>query len=147
MKVIARNKKAAFNYFLEEKFEAGLSLKGTEIKSLRAGKVSLQESYVRIRHQQAYIVNMHIAPYKEGNIFNHSETRTRKLLLHKKEIIKLHTAMQLDRKTVVPTQLYIKEGLAKLEIALATGKKLYDKRATLKEKDQKRRLEKIHKNY
>ncbi len=147
MKVIARNKKASFNYFLEEKFEAGIVLKGTEIKSIRAGKVSIQDAYVRIKNEQAYIVNMHIAKYKEGNQFNHDETRARKLLLHKKEIIKLHNALQLERKTIVATQVYIKEGLAKLEIAIGTGKKLYDKRQSLKTKDQNRQLEKIHKHY
>jgi len=144
MKVIARNKKATFNYFIEEKFEAGIALKGTEIKSIRAGKVSIRDAYVRVRNGQAFIVNMHIAKYTEGNQFNHEETRTRKLLLHKKEIIKLHNAMQLERKTIVATQVYLKEGLAKLEIATATGKKLYDKRHSLKEKDQNRRLQKIN---
>ncbi len=144
MKVIARNKKATFNYFIEEKFEAGIALKGTEIKSIRAGKVSIGDAYVRVRNGQAFIVNMHIAKYTEGNQFNHEETRTRKLLLHKKEIIKLHNAMQLERKTIVATQVYLKEGLAKLEIATATGKKLYDKRHSLKEKDQNRRLQKIN---
>jgi SsrA-binding protein len=145
MKVIARNKKATFNYFIEEKFEAGIALKGTEIKSIRASKVSIQDSYIRIRNHEAFIINMHIAKYKEGNIFNHEETRERKLLLHKKEINKLAQVSTLERKTIVPTQVYIKDGLAKVEIAIATGKKLYDKRQSLKEKDQNRHLAKMAK--
>jgi SsrA-binding protein len=144
MKLIAQNKKASFNYFLEEKFEAGIALTGTEIKSIRAGKVSIQDSYIRVKNNEAFVINMHIAKYKEGNIFNHDETRTRKLLLHKREIVKLHQVTTLDQKTIVPTKLYLKDGLAKLEIALAKGKKLYDKRHSLKEKDQARRLAKIH---
>lgn len=142
MKIIARNKKATFNYFIETKFEAGIALKGTEIKSIRAHKVSIQDSYVRIKNNEAFIINMHIAKYKEGNIFNHEETRTRKLLLHKKEIVKLANALNVDRKTIIPVSVYLKEGLAKVEIAIATGKKLYDKRHSLKEKDQTKRMQK-----
>lgn len=142
MKIIARNKKASFNYFLETKFEAGIALKGTEIKSIRANKVSIQDSYVRIKAGEAFIINMHIAKYKEGNIFNHEETRTRKLLLHKKEIVKLSNALNIERKTIIPVSVYLKEGLAKVEIAIATGKKLYDKRHSLKEKDQTKRMQK-----
>lgn len=142
MKIIARNKKATYNYFIETKFEAGIVLKGTEIKSIRANKVSIQDSYVRIKNEEAFIINMHIAKYKEGNIFNHEETRTRKLLLHKKEIIKLSNALNIERKTIIPVSVYLKEGLAKIEIAIATGKKLYDKRQSLKEKDQTKRMQK-----
>jgi SsrA-binding protein len=142
MKIIARNKKATYNYFVETKFEAGIVLKGTEIKSIRANKVSIQDSYVRIKNEEAFIINMHIAKYKEGNIFNHEETRTRKLLLHKKEIIKLSNALNIERKTIIPVSVYLKEGLAKIEIAIATGKKLYDKRQSLKEKDQTKRMQK-----
>jgi len=142
MKIIARNKKATYNYFIETKFEAGIVLKGTEIKSIRANKVSIQDSYVRIKNDEAFIINMHIAKYKEGNIFNHEETRTRKLLLHKKEIIKLSNALNIERKTIIPVSVYLKEGLAKIEIAIATGKKLYDKRQSLKEKDQTKRMQK-----
>ncbi|TVP96925.1 MAG: SsrA-binding protein SmpB [Acholeplasmatales bacterium] len=142
MKVIARNKKASHLYFLHETFEAGIVLHGTEIKSIRAGKVSIQESYVRIKRDEAFIINMHIAPYTHGTLFNHEETRTRKLLLHKQEIRKIEKKITQDSFTVVPLKVYIKEGLCKIEIALAKGKKLYDKRQSLKEKDNKRRLEK-----
>lgn len=147
MKIIARNKKATFNYFLETKFEAGIALKGTEIKSIRGNKVSIQDSYVRIKGGEAFIINMHIAKYKEGNIFNHEETRPRKLLLHKKEIIKLSDALNVERKTIIPVSVYLKEGLAKVEIAIATGKKLYDKRHSLKEKDQNKRMQKNMKQH
>jgi len=142
MKTIANNKKASHLYFLDDKFEAGIVLKGTEIKSIRAGRVNIQDSFVRIKNGEAFIINMHIATYKEGNIFNHGETRERKLLMHKKEIMKLHGAIQKENKTVVPTKVYLKNGLCKVEVALAKGKKLHDKRQSLKEKDMKRRTEK-----
>lgn len=142
MKIIARNKKASHLFFLHETFEAGIVLHGTEIKSIRAGKVSIQESYVRIKRDEAYIINMHIAPYAHGTHFNHEETRNRKLLLHKQEIRKLDKKISQDAFTIVPLKVYIKDGLCKIEIALAKGKKLHDKRHALKEKDNKRRLEK-----
>ncbi len=142
MKALATNKKASHQYALDARFEAGIVLKGTEIKSIRASRVSLQDSYVRIRNNEAFIVNMHIAKYKEGNIFNHDERRTRKLLLHKKEIIKLNNQMLRDSAVLIPTKLYLKDGLCKVEIALAKGKKMHDKRQSLKEKDMKRRMEK-----
>jgi SsrA-binding protein len=142
MKIIANNKQASHLYFLEDTFEAGIVLKGTEIKSVRAGKVAIADSYVRIKNLEAYVINMHIAKYDRGNLFNHDETRERKLLLHKKEIIKLANKVQKENYTLIPTKVYLKEGLCKIEFALAKGKKLFDKRQTLKEKDMKRRLEK-----
>ncbi len=142
MHTIARNKKARHLYELEDTFEAGIVLKGTEIKSVRAGKVSIQDSYVRIKANEAYIINMHIAKYRQGNVFNHDETRERKLLLHKQEIIRLKSKTERESYTIVPLQVHIKEGFCKVEIALAKGKKKYDKRRALKEKDIKRRMEK-----
>ncbi len=143
MKVIARNKKASHLYHLEDRHEAGIVLQGTEIKSIRAGKVSIKEAYVRItKDNEAFIVNMHIAKYAQGARFNHDETRERKLLLHKREIARLGGHIGQGGYTIVPLQVYIKDGLCKLEIALAKGKKLYDKRRALKEKDMKRQMEK-----
>ena len=143
MKIINNNKKASHEYHIDDRFEAGIVLHGTEIKSIRAGKVSIQDAHVRIRRSQAYIINMHIAKYKQGGThFNHDETRERKLLLHKKEILKLDAKVQQDGFTLIPTKVYLKEGLCKVEIALAKGKKLFDKRQSLKEKDMKRRMDK-----
>lgn len=146
MKLIAQNKKARHDYSILDSFEAGIVLVGTEIKSIRAGKTSIQDSYVSIRDEQAYIVNMHVSKFKEGNIFNHEETRTRKLLLNKKEIIKIHNKIMRDGLTCVPLKVYLERGLCKIEIALAKGKKHYDKRASLKEKDQRDRMRKSLKN-
>ncbi len=142
MKVIARNKKASHLYFLEDRFEAGVVLRGTEIKSIRAGKVSIKDSFVRIRNNEAFIINMHVAKYAQGSQFNHDETRERKLLLHKREIERLAGKVQKENYPLVPTQIYIQRGRCKIEIALAKGKKLHDKRQSLKDKDMKRRLEK-----
>lgn len=142
MKTVARNKKATHLYFIEDTFEAGIVLKGTEIKSIRATKVSIQDAYIRIKNHEAFIINMHIAKFKQGAIFNHEETRERKLLLHKREIIRLQTKTKKEGATLIPLSIYFKEGLCKVEIALAKGKKQYDKRQTLKAKDQKRRMEK-----
>jgi len=142
MHTIARNKKARHLFELEDTFEAGIALKGTEIKSIRAGKVSIQDSYVRIKAGEAFIINMHIAKYRQGNVFNHDETRERKLLLHKQEIIRLKSKTERESYTIVPLQVYIKEGFCKVEIALAKGKKKHDKRRALKEKDIKRRMDK-----
>ncbi len=141
MKVVARNKKASYNYFLLDKFEAGIVLVGTEIKSIRAGKVSIADAYCLVKNNEMFVVNMHIAKYAQGNIFNHNETRTRKLLLHKKEIRKIGKKVATESLTIVPTQIYIDKGLAKLEIAIAKGKKNYDKRQTLKEKAERRTAE------
>ena len=142
MKIIARNKKASHNYHLQDTFEAGIVLVGTEIKSVRANKVNIADSYCIIRNEEIFIVNMHIAKYKQGNIFNHDETRQRKLLMHKKQIIRLHNKIQTENLTIVPTLVYLEKGLCKVEIAIAKGKKQHDKRQALKEKDAKRQIEK-----
>ena len=132
------NKKAYFNYFIESSIEAGIVLKGTEIKSVRKGSVNLTDSYVRIKNNEAYIINMFIDKYDEGNIFNHDPTRERKLLLHKKEIKWLLELTSRDGYTLVPVKLYIKNDKAKISIGIAKGKKLYDKRETIKKRDLER---------
>ncbi len=142
MKIVATNKKANHNYFLLDKYEAGIVLKGTEIKSVRANKVSIGDSYARIKDNEIFLVNMHISKYDHGNLFNHDETRSRKLLLNKKEITRITRKMNQDGLTLVPTKVYLERGLCKVEIALAKGKKNYDKRHSLKEKDSLRRVEK-----
>ena len=136
IKIIAHNRKARFQYFLLEHFEAGIELKGSEIKSIRAGQISLAEAYVRIDDSQAWLVNAHIAPYEPANRYNHEPTRERRLLLHKKEIRKLWDSVRQKGVTIVPVKLYLKGGLAKIDIALAKGKKLYDKRAIIAKRDQ-----------
>ena len=145
-KTIAYNRKARHDYELYDRYEAGLELKGTEIKSIRRGKVQLKDSYISFYNNEAYIKGMHISPYEFGNIFNHDETRDRKLLLHKKEIRKLYQDTRIKGYTVVPVRLYLSKGLAKLEIALAKGKNLHDKRESQKAKDAKREIEKALKN-
>ncbi|MDD6302396.1 MAG: SsrA-binding protein SmpB [Bacillales bacterium] len=142
VKVITNNKKAFFEYFLSDFLEVGIELKGTEIKSLKENGCSLNDSYVLIKNGEAYILGMNIAVYRNGNIFNHEPLRTRKLLLHKKEILKFQQKIQEKGFTVVCTKVYLKEGKAKLEVALAKGKKLFDKRETIKERDQKREASK-----
>lgn len=145
-KTIADNRKARHDYELYDRYEAGLELKGTEIKSIRRGKVQLKDSYISFYNNEAYIKGMHISPYEFGNIFNHDETRDRKLLLHKKEIRKLYQDTRIKGYTVVPVRLYLSKELAKLEIALAKGKNLHDKRESQKAKDAKREIEKALKN-
>ncbi len=147
MNVIARNKQASHLYFLEDRFEAGIVLRGTEIKSIREGKVSIKDAHVRVKNDEAFIINMHVAKYKQANQFNHDETRTRKLLMHKREIVKLGSKIQRENYTLVPTMIYIDKGICKIEIALAKGKKLHDKRQSIKEKDVKRRMEKNMKQH
>ena len=142
IKLVAQNKKASHEYFFEEIYEAGLELAGTEVKSLRMGKCSLKESFIRISNVEAYILNMHISPYEMGNIFNRDPVRTRKLLLHKNEINKLIGGVKVDGYTIVPIKVYFKGNYAKVEIALAKGKKLYDKRQSIAKKDQRREAEK-----
>ena len=132
------NKKAYFNYFIDNEIEAGIVLKGTEIKSVRKGSVNLTDSYVRIKKNEAYIINMFIDKYDEGNIFNHEPTRERKLLLHKKEIKRLLELTSRDGYTLGPVKLYIKNDKAKISIGIAKGKKLYDKRETIKKRDLER---------
>lgn len=142
MEVISENRQARHDYFLEDFFECGLVLKGTEIKSIREHKVNLKDSYVLIRNGEAFLLNAHISIYKEGNIFNHEETRTRKLLLHKKEILKLKSKIEEKGYTLVPTKMYLLNGKAKVEVALAKGKHTFDKRQTEKERDLKREIAK-----
>lgn len=142
IKVIVTNKKASFNYFLSDFLEAGLVLTGTEIKSIKDHKVSISDSYVVFKNGEAFIINMNISEYEKGNIFNHDPLRTRKLLLNKREILKYEQKTIKDGYTVVPTKLYSTKGKAKLEIALGKGKKNYDKREAIKERDDKRDMAK-----
>lgn len=133
-----KNKKAYFDYTILEDLEAGIALTGTEIKSIRKGSIDLKDTFVNIKNNEAFILNMYIAKYEEGNIFNHEEHRTRKLLLHKKEIKKLKEKIKIEGLTIIPLKLYFKKNKVKILIGICKGKKLYDKRATLKEKDLKR---------
>ncbi|KAF5062588.1 SsrA-binding protein [anaerobic digester metagenome] len=141
-KLIAQNKKAYHDYFIEEVFQAGISLVGTEVKSLRAGKCSLKESFIRIENEEALIYNMHISPYEQGNIFNKDPLRVRRLLLHKNQIRKISQESKVAGYTIVPLKVYLDRSLVKIDIALAKGKKLYDKRDTISKNDQKRQAEK-----
>ena len=142
MKLVANNKKAYHDFFIEEKYEAGLVLHGTEVKSLRMGKCSIKEAFIRIENGEVYIYGMHISPYEKGNIFNKDPLRVRKLLLHRQESRKLIGNSSEKGYTIVPLQVYFKDGRAKIEIGLAKGKKLYDKRQDIAKKDQKREAEK-----
>ena len=145
-KNVITNKKASFNYFLEDKYEAGIVLAGTEIKSIRNNNVNIQDSYILIKNNELFILNMHIAEYKFGNIFNHDPFRTRKLLMHKKQILKLQQKLKQDGYTLVPTRLYFNDNnILKVEIALAKGKKNYDKRESIKQKDIKREIQRKYK--
>ena len=141
MKLIANNKKAYHDYFIEEKYEAGLVLHGTEVKSLRQGKCSIKESFIRIENGEMFIYGMHVSPYEKGNIFNKDPLRPKKLLLHKREIMKLLGKIKEKGYTLVPLQVYFTAGRAKIEIGLAKGKKLYDKRDDIAKKDQRRESE------
>lgn len=132
------NRKAKFNYFVIDDIEVGLELKGTEIKSIRKGKASIEDAYARIKNGEVFIINMFIAKYEEGNIFNHDERRERKLLLHKSEINKLNKKLELDNYTLVPLKLYFRNSKAKILLGLCKGKKLYDKRETIKKRDIER---------
>lgn len=145
-KVIAHNRKASHEYFLIDRYEAGLVLQGTEIKSIRKGSVQLKDAYISFVNQEAFIKEMHIPPYDYGNRFNHDETRIRKLLLHRDEIKKLQEKVKVKGFTVVPVSLYLENGRAKLEIALAKGKNLHDKRESEKERDACREIQKALKN-
>lgn len=140
VKIIATNKKANFNYFLSDFLEAGIELKGTEIKSLRVSGANITDSYVIIRNGEAEIINLHIKQYEHGNIFNHDPLRTRRLLLHKKEIRVLEMKVRSGGLTIVPTKIYFSHGIAKVEIALGKGKKNYDKRETIKKRDIDREI-------
>ena len=140
-KLIANNKKAYHEYFLEEKYEAGIALHGTEVKSLRMGKCSIKEAFVRIENDEVIIYQMHISPYEKGNIFNRDPLRPKKLLMHKAELNKLKAKIAEKGYTLVPVEVYFKGSLVKVEIALAKGKKLYDKRADIAKKDMRREAE------
>jgi len=142
IKIVATNRKASFEYFLLEKFEAGLALQGSEIKSIRAGQISIQEAYVDIQDgKQAWLLEAHIAPYEQANRFNHEPRRKRRLLLHKKQIRELWNNVRIKGMTLIPTRVYLKNGRAKIEIALAKGKKAYDKRAAIAKRDEARNAE------
>ena len=136
------NRQATFNYFVEDTYEAGIVLKGTEIKSIRRGKCNIKDSYAIIKNNEVYLLNTHISPYEKGNIFNHDETRTRKLLLNKKEILKLNNKLTLEGYTLIPLKIYFVKGRAKVLIGVCKGKKTYDKREAIKEKDIQRELSK-----
>ena len=141
------NRKVNFDYEILDTFEAGIVLTGTEIKSIRLGKCNLKDSYAIIKNNEIFILNMHISQYEQGNRFNHDETRTRKLLMHKKEILKLRDKLEIEGFTLVPIKLYFKSSKAKLLIGLAKGKKNYDKRESIKKKDIERQIAKDLKNY
>lgn len=142
------NREAKYNYFILEEFECGIVLTGTEIKSIRDGRVNLKDSYALIRNHEVYLVNMHISTYKEGNLFNHDERRSRKLLLHKKEIMKLETKVNLDGLTLVPLKLYFNKNKVKILLGLCKGKKTFDKRETIKKRESERIASKLLKyNY
>ena len=142
IKLVANNKKAYHDYFIDEKYEAGIELFGTEVKSIRMGKCSVKEAFVKIDRGEVYVCGMHISPYEKGNIFNKDPLRVRRLLLHKYEIMKLNGKIAEKGYTLVPLQVYFKGSLVKVEVGLARGKKLYDKRSDIAKKDQRRELEK-----
>ena len=144
-KIVATNRKARHEYFLLDTYEAGIVLKGSEIKSIRAGQISLAQAYVSTDGQEVWLMNAHIAPYDEANRFNHEPLRPRKLLLHRKEIQKLHDKVRQKGATIVPLKVYLKNGMAKIEIALARGKKHYDKRAEIAKRDAQRELDRRYK--
>lgn len=144
VKVVARNRKANFEYFLLERYEAGIALQGSEIKSVRAGQISLAESYVEVNEREARLINAHIAPYDPASRFNHDPIRPRCLLLHRREILALWNAVRQKGVTIVPVQVYLKDGRAKVEIAIAKGKKLYDKREQIARRDMERDQERQH---
>jgi SsrA-binding protein len=141
VKSLATNRKAGFEYFLFERFEAGLSLQGSEIKSIRAGQVSIMEAYIQVDGLNAWLLEAHIAPYAEANRFNHDPKRPRRLLLHKREIREIWDAVRQKGVTVVPTRIYLKDGRAKVEIAIAKGKKLHDKREAIAQRDAAREMD------
>jgi SsrA-binding protein len=144
IKVVATNRKARFEYFLLEHYEAGIALQGSEIKSVRAGQISLAEAYVQVDGRNAWLIDAHIAVYNPASRFNHDPKRPRQLLLHRKQIVELYDEVRSKGVTIVPVQVYLKDGRAKLEIAVAKGKKLYDKRAAIAERDMDRELRREH---
>ncbi|HPU00362.1 MAG: SsrA-binding protein SmpB [Firmicutes bacterium] len=140
-KLISRNRKAYHDYHIDETYEAGIVLTGTEVKSLRAGRVNLRDSYARVEGGELFLYNMHISPYDQGNRFNHDPLRTRKLLMHKAEIARLAGKVKEKGYTLIPVKIYLKKGLVKVELALARGKRLYDKRQAIAEREQRREME------
>lgn len=147
IKNIAENRKARHDYYLEDTYEAGIVLSGSEIKSIREGKVNLKDSYVQIRNEEAYIINMHISPYEKKDVFEYEATRRRKLLLHKREIRKIKVKLDEKGYALIPTKIYLKDSYAKLEIALAKGKKNYDKREVSKNKTMEMNIKRSIKEY
>ena len=147
VKVVASNRKASHEYFLLDHFEAGISLQGSEIKSIRAGQMSLNEAYVRVEEGQAWLIDAHIAPYTQASRLNHAPRRPRRLLLHAAEIRRLEDQVRQKGVTVVPTRVYLKDGRAKVEIAIAKGKKLYDKRETIAKRDAEREMARQQKHW
>ena len=148
IKQIAQNKKARHDYFIEQVLECGIALQGTEVKSVREGKVNLKDSYVQEKNGELFVIGMHISPYDQGNIFNHDPFRDRKLLAHKTEIRKLGSAQQADGMSLIPLSLYLKDGKVKIELAVAKGKKLFDKRHSIAERDAEREMDRRFKeNY
>ena len=145
-KQIAANRKAFHEYFVDERYEAGISLCGTEVKSIRAGAVNLKDSYCDIKNGELFVIGMHVSPYEKGNIFNRDPLRMRKLLMHRREILKLHAQVSQKGYTLVPLSLYFKDSRVKVEIGLCRGKKLYDKRDAAAEKQTAREVERFHKN-
>ena len=141
IKQVAQNKKAYHEYFIEEKYEAGIELAGTEVKSIRQGKINLKDSFCAVKDGELFVHGMHISPYEQGNIFNKDPVRSRRLLMHKKEILKLHARVKQDGLTLVPLSVYFKDSRVKVEIGLAKGKKLYDKRDSAAEKDARREMD------
>ena len=146
VKVIAENKKAYHDYFIEDTYEAGIALSGTEVKSIRLGKVNLKDSHIHISRGEMFVIGMHISPYEKGNIFNKDPLRTRKLLMHRAEIDKLYGKFKMDGLTLIPTKIYLKNGLVKIAVALARGKNLHDKRETAAIKEMNRNIERAIKN-
>lgn len=147
IKTIANNKKAFHDYFIEDRYEAGIALCGTEVKSIRAGKVNLKDSFCQIKHGELMVYAMHISPYEKGNIFNRDPMRDRRLLMHKREILRLQAKIQQDGYALIPLSLYLKDSKVKLELGLAKGKKLYDKRASAAERSAKRDMDRTMKTY
>lgn len=146
MRIVCQNKKAYHDYSIEETLEAGIQLQGTEVKSLREGKANLKDSYVLLKNSEAFLLNCHISPYSHGNIMNHEPLRTRKLLLHRKEIERIRGKAQQKGYALIPLKIYFKDSFAKVEIGLAKGKRLYEKRETIKEREAKRTIERVMKS-
>ena len=142
---LAENRKARHDYFIEDTYECGIALVGTEVKSIRMGKVNIKDSYAKVKNGEAFVVGMHVSPYEQGNIFNRDPFRERKLLLHKREIAKLAALSQAEGYSLIPLELYLKDGRVKLMLAVAKGKKLYDKRHDIAERDAKRQMERREK--